>query len=187
MDITQIEELAAAYALGALNPEEQAEVEKRLVRGDKVLAEAIETFGGTASLMMFSSEPRTPRSGFKERLMSNFTTEPGKEQKEKPLPFFFLKATEGTWEEIHEGVSQKILYRDDARKTTTLLMRMGPGTAVPSHSHDGPEELYILEGSCFCQGKHLGPGDYHRAEPHSDHNPTTSENGCMMMVISVAA
>lgn len=50
-------------------------------------------------------------------------------------------------------------------------------------SHIALEEFYILEGACFCGGQLLQVGDYHRAEVASVHYETSSQEGCLMLII----
>ncbi len=184
MEENQIEELAAAYALGSLDETERAEVERRLAAGEVALQKAVATYSGTTSQLFFAAEPRPPRAGVKEALMSKINAAATPAPNEGINPFFFLRAQEGEWQTTTEGISKKILFEDRTLKRTTMLLRMEPGSCFPEHSHDGAEELYVLEGHCICAGQLIGPGDFHRAEAHSDHVPTTTKNGCLMLVIS---
>jgi len=61
---------------------------------------------------------------------------------------------------------------------------MAPGSRYDSHRHVADEELYVVEGSCYCGGRRLQVGDYHRAPAGSVHIPTVSEDGCVMLAIS---
>ena len=63
-----------------------------------------------------------------------------------------------------------------------MLLRMEAGSTFPGHAHHGPEELYMLEGDCLCEGETLGPGDYHRVAGGSDHGLTSTVNGCLMFI-----
>ena len=85
------------------------------------------------------------------------------------------------------GVSFKLLNRDRARGTQIMLMRMEPGASLDEHEHGGAEELYMLSGECTARGMRLRTGDYHRAAAHSEHGLTTTEHGCVMLVVSRAA
>jgi anti-sigma factor ChrR (cupin superfamily) len=59
---------------------------------------------------------------------------------------------------------------------------MVAGSTAPGHHHDHIEELYVLEGDCYCAGQCLHAGDYHRAEGGSTHGATFTEHGCLMIV-----
>ena len=65
----------------------------------------------------------------------------------------------------------------------TALARMAPNTHYAAHRHATPEEFYILEGACNVDGQLLYPGDYHRAETGSIHYDTSTQDGCLMLII----
>jgi len=98
-----------------------------------------------------------------------------------------VRSGEGEWRPTSSGVSFKLLNRDRARGTQIMLMRMEPGSSLDEHSHGGAEELYMLSGECNARGMRLRNGDYHRAAAHSHHGLTTTEHGCVMLVVSRAA
>ena len=98
-----------------------------------------------------------------------------------------VRAGDGAWRPMSPGVSFKLLNRDQARGTQIMLMRMEPGASLDEHEHDGAEELYMLSGECTARGMRLRTGDYHRAAANSHHGLTTTEHGCVMLVVSRAA
>jgi quercetin dioxygenase-like cupin family protein len=98
-----------------------------------------------------------------------------------------VRGGEGEWRPMSSGVSFKLLNRDRARGTQVMLMRMEPGSSLDEHEHGGAEELYMLSGECTARGMRLRTGDYHRAAAHSHHGLTTTEHGCVMLVVSRAA
>ncbi len=95
----------------------------------------------------------------------------------------FLSAAEGTWREVIPGLFIKTLYVDRLSGRITALARMAAGSSSLPHRHAAAEELYVLEGTCFCEGRLLHPGDYHRAETGSIHTETSTSDGCLMLVI----
>jgi len=46
------------------------------------------------------------------------------------------------------------------------------------------EELYVLEGGCSIAGHEMAVGDYHRAEAGTEHHNTSTDDGCLLLVIS---
>ena len=98
-----------------------------------------------------------------------------------------VRAGEGEWRPMSSGVSFKLLNRDHARGTQIMLMRMDPGSSLDEHAHGGAEELYMLSGECTARGMRLRTGDYHHAAAHSHHGLTTTEHGCVILVVSRAA
>ena len=98
-----------------------------------------------------------------------------------------VRTSDGEWRPTSPGVSFKLLNRDRARGTQISLMRMDAGSSLDEHAHGGAEELYMLSGECTAKGTRLRAGDYHRAAAHSHHGLTTTEHGCVMLVVSRAA
>ncbi|MDR4463498.1 MAG: cupin domain-containing protein [Nitrospira sp.] len=96
----------------------------------------------------------------------------------------FVKASEGTWRGIAPGVMAKLLSFDPVSRRTTTVLRFAPGTRYAPHRHTAVEELYVLEGGCSIAGRAMSVGDYHRAESGTIHHDTSTDDGCMLLVIS---
>jgi len=64
----------------------------------------------------------------------------------------------------------------------TALVRLAPGSRYAAHRHLGTEEVLVLEGSCYCGGRLLRKGDYHRAEVGSVHVNMRSDEGSLMLI-----
>lgn len=96
----------------------------------------------------------------------------------------FVKASEGTWRRIAQGVQAKLLSFDPISRRTTTLLRFAPDTRYAPHRHAAVEELYVLEGGCFIAGREMTVGDYHRAEAGTVHHDTSTDEGCLLLAIS---
>ena len=96
----------------------------------------------------------------------------------------FIKASEGNWLTIAPGVLAKLLSYDSVSRRTTTLLRFAPGTSYAPHRHTAVEELYVLEGGCSIAGHEMAVGDYHRAEAGTEHHDTSTDDGCLLLVIS---
>lgn len=96
----------------------------------------------------------------------------------------FITAAEGVWREIEPGVKAKVLSLDMVSRRVTTLLRIAPGSSYAPHRHTEAEELFVLEGGCLCGGRELKVGDYHRAEAGTEHHDTSSDDGCVLLVIS---
>lgn len=96
----------------------------------------------------------------------------------------FIRASEGTWRRIAPGVVAKVLSFDPTSRRTTTLLRFAPGTSYAPHRHTEVEELYVLEGGCTIAGREMTVGDYHRAEAGTEHYDTSTDEGCLLLVIS---
>jgi quercetin dioxygenase-like cupin family protein len=96
----------------------------------------------------------------------------------------FIKASEGVWLNLAPGVKAKVLSLDQISGRVTSLVRFAPGTSYAPHRHAAAEELFVLEGGCLCAGRELKVGDYHRAEAGTEHHDTSTDDGCLLLVIS---
>jgi quercetin dioxygenase-like cupin family protein len=96
----------------------------------------------------------------------------------------FIGASEGTWLGIAPGVMAKLLSYDSVSRRTTALVRIAAGTRYAPHRHAAAEESYVLEGGCNIAGHEMTVGDYHRAEAGTEHHDTSSDDGCLLLVIS---
>lgn len=96
----------------------------------------------------------------------------------------FIKASEGVWLNLAPGVKAKVLSLDQISGRVTSLVRFDPGTGYGPHRHAAAEELFVLEGGCLCAGRELKVGDYHRAEAGTVHHDTSTDEGCLLLIIS---
>jgi len=169
-------DLADSYALGALDGEDLSQFETHLSAGCAACRARIKEAGNVLSLLSGSYELLTPSANAKTKIFDQIDAEkPG-------LVFTF--ANEGKWQEISPGVLAKVLNMDSDRQRVTALVRMQPGSRYDDHRHTRTEELVIIEGSCYCAGKRLQKGDYHRAEAGSIHLDTRTDEGSLMLIIT---
>ncbi|MFN0241629.1 MAG: cupin domain-containing protein [Planctomycetota bacterium] len=100
-------------------------------------------------------------------------------------PFTNIAASEGDWQTTAiEGIEVRRLFLDAAAKRVTLLARMAPHTAYPAHVHAGPEECFVLSGDLRVGDLHLHAGDFQRAEPGSTHVVQSTDEGCVLLLVS---
>ena len=92
--------------------------------------------------------------------------------------------SEPEWENVAPGISVKMLATDDDRHMVSMLVRLVPGGDYPPHNHAGVEELHLLEGELWIDGRKLRAGDYNRAEPGTADNRVWSETGCMCVLVT---
>lgn len=96
----------------------------------------------------------------------------------------FITAAEGVWRELAPGVTAKVLSFDTVSRRATTLLRIAPGISYAPHRHTELEELLVLEGGCRIAGREMTVGDYHRAEAGTEHHDTSSDDGCLLLIIS---
>jgi len=121
-----------------------------------------------------------PAGSLWERLASRIAAETGQEPV-VPAP---ERRAEPDWEEAAPGISCKLLATDTEKDRVSMLVRLAPGAAYPSHTHAGVEELYLLHGELMIDDKKLYPGDYNRAEAGSADQRVWSETGCTCVLLT---
>ena len=188
----EILDQSALYALGALEGEELLAFEKRVGEGCSV-CRAVEGFQEVAEQLATAVKPVKPRAELRTKLFARITheAEPSSSKaattsqpaEAPPTGLTFISAGAEGWQEAAPGLRLKTLFFDQSQGRITALARMDAGCNYPIHRHDKPEELYVLEGTCYCGGRLLYPGDYHRAEADTIHEETSTTDGCLMLLI----
>ncbi|GAB1721196.1 MAG: hypothetical protein GDA65_00610 [Nitrospira sp. CR1.1] len=175
-------ELAALYALEALGDDAQREFTRALETASASTREDVAAFQNVVQELAFSGPAIPPPASLKERLMAQIAREP--QEPAEATGFTFVRSKGLAWQELAPGLLMKVLFHDQAAARTTMLLRLAPGGALIGHRHPQVEELYVLEGSCVCAGEFLQAGDYHRAEAGTVHPVTSSEQGCLALVMT---
>jgi anti-sigma factor ChrR (cupin superfamily) len=152
-------ERAALYALGALDPDEALRFARHLDAGCSVCAAEVAAFGAVTGDLGVPSRP-VEQTGC-----------------ETASRFHFRLLPEGAWREIAPGVRRKDLAED------AYLVRMAAGTRIAEHAHASVEHCYVIEGDLHIGGRHIGAGDYQRAEPGSVHETATTDDGCLILIV----
>lgn len=99
--------------------------------------------------------------------------------------FTFLAADAGHFEPTAvAGIEARKLFVDHENDRVTMLVRMQPGTAYPEHVHADVEECFVLSGDLSVGELRMSVGDYQRAEIGSKHAVQSTENGCMLLLVS---
>lgn len=80
------------------------------------------------------------------------------------------------------GVERRMLYREGNEVArATSLVRYAPGSAFPSHTHTGGEEILVLEGTFQDEHGDYPAGSYFRNPPGTAHEPA-AKDGCTIFV-----
>ena len=69
----------------------------------------------------------------------------------------------------------------------TYLLGMGPGIAVPRHTHRGSEMVCVLKGAFEDGGAVYGPGDFCESDESVEHRPRVTDDGECVCLIAVDA
>ena len=176
----EIREQAILHALGILEPKQARAFQEHLQEGCAVCESELRAFEETASQLPMALRETRPRPAVREKLLARIKPKPD-------LPAFLhvVRSAEGAWEPTGvEGVSLKQLYVDPAREEITMLVRMAPGASYPAHRHAGIEHCLVLEGDLRAGDLVLRAGDYQCNAAESLHQVTSTEQGCLLLVIA---
>ncbi len=91
-------------------------------------------------------------------------------------------AASATWPEVFPGARIRGLAGGHGAPHELFVLDIAAHSSLGEHDHDGLEELFVLRGSCVIEGQAMACGDYHRAASGTHHNPTATEEGCMLLV-----
>ena len=179
-------ELAALYALGALDREEARAFEEHLGEGCGACAAEVEGFADVCAEMALASPPRTPPAGARARLLARLAGEsPAVSAVAEASDLLVVRAGEGEWVETSDpGVSVKLLFVDREHDTYTTLVRMSPGARVPAHRHRGAEQCLVLEGDLRTVANVLHAGDFNCAPAGSVHDELTTKQGALLLIVA---
>ncbi len=80
------------------------------------------------------------------------------------------------------GIERRMLEQDgDERAKATSIVRYRFGSQFPIHTHEGGEEILVLEGMFSDETADFPAGTSCMKPPGSDHSPS-SEFGCTLFV-----
>jgi anti-sigma factor ChrR (cupin superfamily) len=176
--MTDLEDLAALDAAGALSETEQRDYRAKLAGASADERAAIAQIYELATQFAVAEAGIDPPPGARERLL----------RRVDGSRLYSVLADEGSWlPGPVPGTRIKLLSIDRRRDSATLLMRVDPGARYPAHHHTGGEDCYVISGEIIVQGRRLHAGDFHRAEPDSDHGELASETGAEVLLVVAAA
>lgn len=181
---SQLRELAASYALNALDIEDRLDFEAHLREGCPACAQELQSFEVVTG-DLGTSVPADPPPDLKARLLAKIHTAP-------QVPGLLLeqdgllvsRSDEIPWRTLAPGIQVKMLYHDPVRKYHTSLVRMDAGAHYPSHRHREIEELFILSGELRVEGQTVHAGDYCRADSGTIHGETFTDAGAMFLLMA---
>jgi anti-sigma factor ChrR (cupin superfamily) len=169
-----VEALALADSIGALDADERQELESRLAQLSPEEREGVARLYETAAALAHSVDQVAPPPALRERVLKAART-PAR---------YTVWSRDGEWMETPlAGIRVKVLAVDHGRSLATLLIRAEPGAVYPSHQHHAPEECYVLRGSVVIDGRVLRAGDFHHADEGSEHGEITTTEGAEVLIV----
>lgn len=183
--------LASLYVLGTFTPSERSDFEQHLVDGCKVCDSEVKRVSAILAALAEASAPNMP-SGIRERFQARMKNQPAlaKDAANDGILLHesgvLIARTEAMeWQAgPFSGIWVKPLFLDRQLQRTTSLVRIEPATFYPSHRHNGPEEIFLLEGDFAVEGLVMRAGDYCNAQPASTHGESYTKAGCLFILIA---
>lgn len=193
-------EHAAMLAAGAAAESEYDALASAVGRGDPAAGAAAVRLAPVADLLAAGVPVVPPPAIIKQKLLERIREDqlsrqprtaeaaaipggPAAAASDEIAPILTLRSDEGTWAETGSpGVRMKTLLANKRDKRITLLVQMDPGSHYPDHHHDGVEECYVISGDLHIAGTVLRAGDFQRAIGDTDHGPSWTEGGCLLLI-----
>jgi anti-sigma factor ChrR (cupin superfamily) len=173
-------EVTCAYAARALSPDEVAAAEVHIASCPDCRSELESLRSVFDRLVCWPTDVLRPTTSLQQRLALRIATETGKAPVPPPTPQW----SEPEWELVAPGIECKLLADDAERHRVSMLVRLAPGASYPPHSHAGVEELHLLDGELWINGRKLVPGDYNYGPPGALDESVWSETGCTCVLVT---
>lgn len=170
-----LEALALADAIGALDADERRELATRVSALDPETQAAVARLYDTVTLVAESVPPVAPPAHVRERVLAA-ARRPGRYT-------LTADATDDWFDTPYAGIRGRVLAVDRTTQMATLLLRAEPGAVYPSHHHHGAEECYVVRGSVVIDGRTLQAGDFHHADAGSEHGEITTRDGAEVIIV----
>jgi anti-sigma factor ChrR (cupin superfamily) len=169
-----LEALALADAIGALDADERASLDARVALLTPEQRAHVTSLYDVALALGASVDQVEPPARVRDAILAATRT-PGR---------YSVFAGDHPWADTPlPGIQMKVLSVDRPRGVATMLIRATPGAVYPSHRHSGPEECYVIRGSVVIDGRVLRAGDFHHADANSDHGEITTTEGAEVLIV----
>ena len=173
-------EVTCAYAAQALAGSEIAAAEAHIASCPDCQRELESLRAVVGRFVSWPTDVLRPPTSLQGCLALRIAEETGKQ----PVPPPARQWSEPEWEQVAPGIECKLLAADTERHRVSMLVRLAPGANYPAHTHAGVEELHLLDGELWIDGRKLVPGDYNYGAPGAVDERVWSETGCTCVLIT---
>ena len=173
-------ELTCACALQALSESELPTVEAHIASCPQCQRELESLRPVIDGFVSWPTDILRPSASLQARLARRIAEETGE-------PLITSAGTpwpKPEWEQVAPGIECKLLATDAERHRVSMLVRLAPGASYPAHTHAGVEELHLLDGELWIDGRKLFPGDYNYGAPGAGDERVWSETGCTCVLVT---
>jgi anti-sigma factor ChrR (cupin superfamily) len=174
---------AALYCLDALSLEERCRFEQRLKSGCPFCLAEADGYAHVLEELAALVPAEQPDGAVRDQLFARIGAAAHHTPENIPAHMKLVRATGQKWQRLpFPGVEVRPLL---GKKT--LLVRMQPGAAYPSHEHAQAEQCYVLEGSIQDDnGITARAGDFVCMAAGSTHGEIRTETGCVFLIAYTA-
>jgi anti-sigma factor ChrR (cupin superfamily) len=173
-------EITCAYAAQAVAPSEVAAAEAHIAGCPDCRRELESLRPVVDRFVAWPTDVLCPAASLQARLARRIAEETGN----APVPPPAQHWSEPEWEQVAPGIECKLLASDTERQRVSMLVRLAPGASYPAHTHASVEELHLLEGELWLDGRKLAPGDYNYGAPGERDKSVRSETGCTCVLVT---
>ena len=173
-------EVTCAYAAQALADSETAAAEAHIASCPECRHELESLRPVVNRFVSWPTDVLRPTTSLRARLALRIAEEAGK----PPVLPAASRWSEPEWEPVAPGIECKLLVTDPERHRVSMLVRLAPGASYPPHTHAGVEELHLLDGELWIDGRRLLPGDYNYGAPGAGDERVWSETGCTCFLVT---
>jgi hypothetical protein len=173
-------EVTSAYAVQALAPSEVAGAESHIASCPDCQRELESLRPVINRFVSWPTDVLRPTTSLQGRLALRIAEETGKQPVLPPG----RQWSEPEWEQVAPGIECKLLATDTEMHRVSMLVRLAPDASYPAHTHAGVEELHLLDGELWIDGRKLVPGDYNYGAPGAGDERVWSETGCTCVLIT---
>jgi anti-sigma factor ChrR (cupin superfamily) len=173
-------EATCAYAAQALAVSEVAAAEAHIASCAVCQSELASLRPVVDQFVSWPTDVLRPTTALQERLALRIGKASGKRPVPPPAPAW----AEPEWQQVASGIECKLLATDAEKHTVSMLVRLAPGASYPAHTHAGVEELHLLDGELWIDGRKLTAGDYNYGAPGAGDERVWTETGCTCVLIT---
>jgi len=172
-------EVTCAYALQVLPTNEIAPAEGHIAACPDCQRELESLRVALDRFVSWPTDVLRPTTSLQARLALRIAEETGKPPVLPPATRWRPE-----WQQVAPGIECQLLAADGERDRVSMLVRLAPGASYPPHTHAGVEELHLLDGELWIDGRKLVPGDYNYGAPGAGDESVWSETGCTCVLIT---
>jgi quercetin dioxygenase-like cupin family protein len=183
MQLEEIQNLVALYALDLLDESERCIVEEAIASSEQLQTQLAQLQSAVAAIP-YSVPSVTMAVDLKSRLFERIAIQ----NREPDLTFVTTlkeQATNVQWQPypLLSGLETGVLYVNREKQEVAYFVRAEAGLQFPTHYHAGSEEMILIEGDLSVDGQSYTEGAIICSEPGSSHQPSTI-NGCLLFLRS---